>query len=144
MRLTLDDSVAETYTEYATRQGKSVEDLCAAQLKRFAKLEPGKKVLVIPVQLDGVLADRLGGLPLKDGMDLLTRMERLARITFMGLDLQLSPGQLEELAYRAQRQGKSVGALIEEIWAQLREQFFYTSGGGERALPIAPESAAAR
>lgn len=137
MIVTLPDEIIAPYLAYAESQGCPLADILAAQLKRFTAFEPGKKAIVIPAKLEGVLADKLGGLPIASGPDLIARLTRLAGISFAGHDLSLTPNQLAELQHRAERQGRSVAELVDDIWRRLSNDFFYSSGGGEAKPPKA-------
>lgn len=143
MRITIPDDVLAPYEEMAQRQGRPVDDVVAAQLKRFAMLEPGKKAVVIPPAALTALEPPLGGTPVRDAQDLLTRIQQLANISFMGLNLGLSLQQKAELAHRAERQGRTVEALVQEMWRDLQQNFFWSGGGGE-AAPVPPPNAPRR
>jgi len=138
MRLTLDDAVCDVYLTYAHAQGRDINSVITDQLRRFRSLEPGKKAIVIPPSALDAIEQRVGGPPIVDGVDLAKRLEGLAGITFEGVRIRLSEGQMAELVNRAARQGKPVAALVEEIVAVITRDFFYTSGGGPAVEPPAP------
>lgn len=135
MRVTIPDTVLAPYEEIATQQGRAVDMVVTDQLKRFAHLTPGTRAVVISEKALQDLALPLGALPIRDGADLVARCRRHASITFEGLDIGLTPGQKAELQHRAERQGKPVEALIQEMATLFLRDFFYSSGGGE-AAPI--------
>lgn len=134
---TIPDAVLDAYQTYADRQGTSLDQVISNQLRRFSRLEPGKTAVVIPAELSAALAERLGGLPLKDGTDLLARLTALAGITFADIRIPLTIAQTEELAYRAQRQGRPVEALVKEVVDRITQDLFWASGGGSAAAPLA-------
>lgn len=138
MRVTLPDSVVDLYQAYADQSGKSLDSVIADRLKRTAVVPHGSRMVFVGGDPLDRLEAKLGGGSITTADDLARRVERLAGITFMGKDLQLSPNQLEELAQRAERQGKSIDDLITDIWAHLRDNFFYTSGGGEAVVTAPP------
>lgn len=141
MRITIDDEVLEPYHTMAQQQGRPLEAVVSAQLQRFNKLVPGKKAVVINQDALTALEPPLGGRPIKDAEDLLQRVNQLANISFEGINLELTLNQKQELAYRAQRQGRTVEFLVREIWQHLAQNFFWESGGGTAAAP--PQSPAA-
>lgn len=136
MRVLIPDDVTALYEAFADAQGKPVEEVVTAQLRRFAKLEPGKRAIVIPAQLSEPIAAALGGLPLRDAEDLLHRVTAHAALTFEGIDLKLTIGQKRELEHRAAKQGKPVAALVQEIAEVLMRDLFY-SVSGPSAKPAA-------
>lgn len=140
MRVTIPDDLADKYAAYAHTQGRSVEAVLCAQLDRFAKLEPGKKAILIQADVLKALETRLGGYALKDGADLLARIEKLADVKFEGVSLGLSTQQLAELQHRAERTGKPVATLVHDVWLYLAQNLFWHSGGGEAKAPAAKAS----
>lgn len=141
MRITIPDEVAELYQSYAKTQGRSVEDVCTAQLTRFAKHEPGKRALILGAAAITTLEQTFGGLPLRTFEDIVARVKQLAAIEFHRVQLDFSPSQLAELQHRAARQGRTVDYLANEIIQAICRDFFWQSGGGaakEPAVPAAP------
>ena len=133
MRVTIPDDVAETYESYADRQAKTVEDIVTTQLRRFSKLEPGRKALIVQADVAERLEATLGGLPFRDSADLLQRIEAHAALTFEGINLELTIGQKRELEARAEKQGKPVAALVKEIADRLMRDLFYNISGPSAA-----------
>lgn len=70
------------------------------------------------------LEDILGGGSILNGADLLAKVQRLAGVSFEHIRLQFTPGQLEELGRKAERQGKSVAQLVDQMAPRIHEQFF--------------------
>ena len=103
MRVTLADSVLDPYQDMATAQNRPLETVLEAQLKRFSKLPPGTAAVVVRGDALKGLEQRLGDYAIKDGEDLLARVNKLARVTFEGRDIRLSTQQMAELEHRAQR-----------------------------------------
>lgn len=140
MRITIPDTLADVYAEIASTQGRSLDDVVTAQLDRFQRLTPGTRAVVI----GGALLDHLDellGSHLRDGQDLATKVSRLAAITFHNVKLDFTPSQLEELARRADRRGKTVEQLAREIIRDLSEQFFWgyrPEAASAEHVPAAP------
>jgi hypothetical protein len=127
-RVTIPDHLFEHYQAIADRQGRPLDAVIEAQLSRFQHCPPGERTLAMNVEK---VEKVLGGTPIRDGQDLLTRLEHLAGITFHGIRLDFSPAQLEELARRASREGKSVEELAAQIAEQLNRQFFWGAEAAE-------------
>lgn len=130
MRVLIPDEILDPYQKYADAAHVPVETLVVKQLKRFARLHPSQQALVIPTAIQPDLEVALGALPLTDAADLLTRIRRHGQITFESLDIGLTPTQKLELQHRAERQGKSVEALVGEMAAAFVADFFHSAGGG--------------
>lgn len=133
MRVTIPDDVAAPYEGYADRQSRTVDELITTQLRRFSKLEPGRKVLIVQADVAERLEKTLGGLPFRDSADLLQRIESHAALTFEGINLELTIGQKRELEARAEKQGKPVEVLVKEIADRLMRDLFYNISGPSAA-----------
>lgn len=134
MRVTLADTTVDVYEQYATKQGRPVDQVIEAQLNRFKRLEPGTKAVVVNAEMLESLSVALGGLPIKDAADLCAKVEELAAVSFQHIRLDFSPKHLAQLADRAERQGKPVEQVIQDVVKTMAEQFFWHSGGGEAVL----------
>ena len=134
MRITIPDDVADPYLAFADAASVPLDEVITQQLKRFAHLHPREKAIVVPAKIHADLAAALGHLPLRDAADLLTRIKAHGQITFESLDIGLTPTQKAELAYRAERQGKTVDYLLAEMAGAFLQDFFYASGGGPAAI----------
>lgn len=132
MRVTISDQIADTYQAYATQQGIPLDAIILKQLDRFKAVTPGAATVVLGSKHLEYLAEKLHGGDVRSAEDLVTKVDRLAGIKFEAIDLRLTPAQLEELAFRAERQGKTVEDLVQEMWARLSVEFFNTpsAGGG--------------
>jgi hypothetical protein len=141
MRVTLADTTVDAYEAFAKKQGKPVDQVIEHQLARFKTLEPGTRAVVIGKDDIEKLTIALGGIPVKDAADLVARVENLAAVSFQHIRLNFSPQHLAELAHRAERQGKSVEAVIRDTVNRMAEDFFWKSGGGESVLiPATPKA----
>lgn len=151
MRITVPDDIADQYVDVARRQGRSVEDVLVAQLTRFVAHPPGDRAVVLAPAVLTALSEALFGLPVRDGADLLTRVQALAGLSFQHLRLTLSEQQLYELQDRAVRQGRPVETLVAEMAQIVLRDLFYVSQGGTDVgvtvssvpRPAAPAKAAA-
>jgi hypothetical protein len=140
MRITVPDPLADQYADGAKVANMTAEEAMVRQLQRTVGVAPsGRQVVLGASQLE-YLERRCGGGPITRADEVVARVARLASISFMGIDLLLSPGQLEELAFRASRQGKPMETLVKEIADRLVTDFFYSSGGGVAVAPKADAS----
>lgn len=133
MRITIPDDVVVVYEEMAAAQGRPVEAVVADQLTRFAALVPGTRAVVLGDAHCARLAAALAVEQIRDADHLVARAEAYGAVRFEGIALRLTPAQREELVRRAERQGRSVKALVQEIANRLLVDFFWTSGAGEPA-----------
>lgn len=134
MRITIPDAIIDHYQAHADRQGRTLDQTVTAQLARFRELPPGAPAVIVGGDLLARIETYLGAGPIADGTDLAAKVERLAGVTFHGVHLDFSPSQLEELKYRAERQGRTVESLCVEIVKQMQEQWFWGAGAGEAAV----------
>lgn len=63
----------------------------------------------------------------RSGADLLHAIHRLAYIAIGGVQVDFSPGQLEELKGRAGKRGLSVKQELERIVERIKDEIFYRS-----------------
>jgi hypothetical protein len=143
MRITIADTTADAYQAFATKQGRPLDQIVETQLARFRTLEPGTPAIVIGGESLERLTIALGGLSIRDGADLATKVDDLAAVSFQHIRLNFSPQHLAELQHRAERQGKSVESLVIDTVNKMAEDFFWRSGGGESVLVPAPVPSAA-
>lgn len=59
--------------------------------------------------------------------DLCAAVERLARITIGTVQVDFTPGQLEEIAYRAKKRGQTVQQALQAVIDRIREELFWRS-----------------
>ena len=60
--------------------------------------------------------------------DLLVQaVERLARITIGEIHIDFTPGQLEEIAFRAKKRGQTVAQALQAVIDRIREELFWRS-----------------
>jgi hypothetical protein len=128
MRITIPDDLADQYQLQADAQHKSLDQIITAQLQRHVAHPPGIPLIIVGKLAAQAIAERTGGIPLKDDADVVKRFDRLAGISFRKKNIDLSPAQLEDLAARATRQGRSIEKLIEEIYQRVREEFHLATG----------------
>lgn len=109
-------------TKHATGQ-RDIQLTAGYALKRGAELPEGRVVLLSGEALERIEQVFQGGSVL-NGADLAQKVERQAGISFLHVRLPFTPGQLEELQGRAERQGLTVEQLVERAAGRIYEQFF--------------------
>lgn len=133
LTLRLGERTEQALAQAAEAAGMSL-DLYAEQLLQHAlavnfPVKQGKVVLLHGEALEQ-LEVRLGGMPILHPADLVAKVDRLAGISFEHLTLPFSINQLEVMAEKAERQGKSVEQLLGELAPRVFEQFFDLLGAG--------------
>ncbi len=63
----------------------------------------------------------------RTALDLLAGVQRLARIKMGDVTIPFTPGQLEEIAYRAQKRGISVQRAMQEVVDRIKDELFHRS-----------------
>lgn len=63
----------------------------------------------------------------RSGSDLVKATARLAQIAIGQVEIVFTPGQLEELAHRASKRGRSVEAEIRAVVDRIRDELFWKS-----------------
>lgn len=126
MRITLDlpDDVAEGYRREADERGLPIESVLEGRLLTAGALDPRERCVVVTQPVLGVLEEKLGGGHLRGACDLKDKVVRLAIIKFGDHEIKLTPGQFEELAWRARKLGKTVADLIQITYEQFSKDFF--------------------
>lgn len=117
------DTLAELTDQSVAQGHNDVVRAGALALKRGLQLPEGRFIPLAPHQIERLEAILSGG-SLLNGDDLVRKTERLAGISFLHVRLPFTPGQLEDLQVRAERQGLTVEQLVERAAGRIYEQFF--------------------
>lgn len=131
MRVNIPDDILDAYQLHADKSGLPLEQVLAQQLRKFRQVAPKTRVVVLTGDALDTVEQVLAGGSVSSGADLANKVTRLAGIRFHEIRLDFTPGQLDELAYRAERQGRPVKDLVAEIVRGITEQFFWTTAGGQ-------------
>lgn len=125
LRIAVDDDTIALLQGESDRTRRSIEELAQIRLKAATAKLPlqERSVVVSGRELEG-LEGILGSGSVLHGPDLLKKVQRLAGISFLHVRLPFTPGQLEALAAKADRQGLSVEQLVERTAPRIYEQFF--------------------
>lgn len=125
LRVQVNQQTLDRLQQIATAQGREVEHAAGIMLNAAASSLPASGRFFVVTGADlGVLEEILGGGSITSSADLRAKVERLAGISFQHIRLQFTPGQLEEMQRRAERQGRTVEALVEMMVPRIHEQFF--------------------
>lgn len=126
MRVTMivDDATVDWMVQEAETLNRPVAEVMAEHLHRTAQIPLSERKLTLGASALTALEDTLKGGHVQSGVDLVEKVNRLARIGLGDHALRLTAGQLEELAHRAKRQDISLETLIDRIWETFCEQFF--------------------
>ena len=122
--LHIDDDLAQTYMDEALERKVPIEQLLQDRLARAVSLDPRQRYVIVVDNPRVRLETILGGGNLQRAEDLVAKVARLARIRFGDHELQLTAGNLEEIAWRANKQGRTIEQMLEIAWARFRETFF--------------------
>lgn len=126
LRVFLPQFALEKLQDVAHEQGdRDLETAASQQLSTALSALPatGRFAVINQKELQ-TLEDILGGGSITNGADLLQKVQRLAGISFGHVRLGFTPGQLEDLKWKAERQGKTVEQLVEQMAPRIHEQFF--------------------
>jgi hypothetical protein len=113
--------------DYLVTRGRLVVDVVGAtKLKdRYEIVDPRS------LQITGAERDRLeattGVGSTRTAADLITAVERLAAISIGTIRVDFTPGQLEEIAYRAKKRGRSVEQELRAVVDRIKEDLFWRS-----------------
>jgi hypothetical protein len=132
LRVALTDPAMDELHARAQVANKDPETLAARTLEgalRVVLPRSGRYVVVEAADLD-VLEQIFSGGSVLNSQDLRQKVERLAGISFGHVRLDFSPGQLEEIARRAERQGLEPEELIRRCAKKMDELFFTHLGLG--------------
>ena len=125
MLIQLPDDVALRYQQAAERARVPLATYLARHLQRFAEVPSGARALV----LTGDALERVDALlglgSTASPQAFIQAVEGWAGITIGGVRVDFSPAQLEEIAHRAEKQGKTPQEIVEGIVADLSKDFFY-------------------
>lgn len=124
--INLPDEIGDRYVSEAESRELPVAAVLEDRLKsqECVRLDPRQRAIVVQQPELGVIEEKLGGGSLQSSQDLAKKVQRLAKIGFEGHEIRLTPGQLEELNYRAGRTGKTLSQMVEEAYRQFAENFF--------------------
>lgn len=114
-----------TYKKYVSYNEKDPEVAMSQQLLRFQEVKPSSRIVIIPekerVELE-TLFDRF----LDSAQDLVAQVKRALTMKIEGIELQLSPDQMERIKHMAEFEGKDFKTFLAE---KMREAVKLTLDG---------------
>lgn len=126
MKITIPDDLAETYQVMADEAHLPLETVISRQLLRYAFYPPSDRVIILDGAIREQIEQILGPGLLLNAQDLLDKVRRWAGITIGDVRLDFTPGQLEEIAARAERLGITPEEEVRRIVRRMEEQFFWS------------------
>ncbi len=125
--LSLDDDLYEGYVREAQSRKVPIGMLLVQRLMLARPLDPRRRgFIVADAQVLQELESVLGGGSLVSERDLIEKVRRLARIQFGDHRFEITPGQLEELKYRATKTGRTVEQLVADLYRRMSVDLFRT------------------
>jgi hypothetical protein len=125
MLIHLDDDLYAAYAAAATAAKRPVREVIEGQLLRFLPYPPTRRSVVLSEDTLATLEALFRGGSLDTEAKVVERMQAWAGITIGHVRLDFSPEQLREVGVRATKQNKAPREVVEDIVAQLQDQFFY-------------------
>ena len=122
--ITLPDSLGEFYIEEAAQRDIPIASVIEERLANVTALDPRQRFVVVGQPVLGRLEERLQGGHILSSDDLERKVSRVASIHFGAHELPLTAGQMEELAYRAKRLGKTVQEMVFRAYEKFAADFF--------------------
>jgi hypothetical protein len=127
--LNLPDDLYALYAEEAQARSTggrkvTVEHLLLGRLQLAVTLDPTQRHLLVHAPTLERLEQKLGGGHVRSETQLADRVERLARVRFGDYEIQLTPAQYEEIAFRANKQGRTIDEMLKLTWQHLQQEFF--------------------
>jgi len=113
--------------DWLVTRGRAVLDVVGdAQLaERYQIVDDATRLLSAAVCTR--LEDTLGVGATRTPEDLVAAVERLARIEIGGIHIDFTPGQLDEIKYRAIKRGQTVEQALQAVIDRIREEIFWRS-----------------
>jgi hypothetical protein len=125
MLVQIDDQLCAKYQAHAATAHIPLPKLLERQLARFADTPITQRVLALTGEDLQTLDTLLGVGSSVDARSLVRAVRAFAGITIGGVTVDFSPAQLAEIQHRAEKQGKTPEAVVQDIVAQMTDMFFW-------------------
>lgn len=135
------DHIYDAIKTQADARNVPAETLIAQLLEKFKAALPGQRMIPLGEAALTAIEARTGGAQLRTTADVVTAVQTLASISFAGVHLPLTPGQLRELETRAAREHKPVERYVAEVVAGLTETLMNSAGAGRPDFARLPSPA---
>jgi hypothetical protein len=129
-QLQLPDSVDDEYVAMAEAlaadgsPGISPEEVMSQTLQTFRSANPTTRILVFDAEQRARLEAALGGLPIVDPEEVISKVQRLAALEIGYLRVDFTPAQWEEMKRKAKRNGRPLEQYANEIAQGMASQWF--------------------
>ncbi len=125
--LSIDDDLADFYAKEAQSRRLPIGTIVNERLAAAKPLDPRRRgFIVADAQVLQELESVLGGGSLLSERDLIEKVRRLARIQFGDHRFEITPGQFEELKFRATKTGRTVEQLVADLYRRMSVDLFRT------------------
>jgi len=125
MQISIPDDLYAKYQDAAKQARKPTGALLIQQLDRFVDAPPTRRAIILSGESLEEIDRLLGAGSTLSAEALIQAVKRWAGISIGDIRLHFSPAQLQEIAIRAKKQGKSPEAVCQDIVDQLAHEFFY-------------------
>lgn len=113
--------------DWLITRGRLVVDVVGAnKLKERYEIEDARALVVAGPDRDRLEATTGVG-STRTAADLIQAVERLASISIGTIHVEFTPGQLEEIAYRAKKRGRSIDQELRAVVDRIKEDLFWRS-----------------
>lgn len=113
--------------DWLITRNRIVVDVCGpSQLDERYKIIDGNDRM-LSAALRTRLEQTLGLGTTNNSDDLIAAVERLAAISIGTVKIEFTPGQLEEIAYRAKKRGQSIEQTLQAVVDRIKEEIFWRS-----------------
>lgn len=124
LRIPVNDDTLHALQARADAIRADLEQVAEKTLRAGLSIPLGQRSIGLTGDVLETLEKILGGGSVVGPEDLQRKVERLAGISFRHVRLPFTPGQLEALKEKADRQGLTVEQLVERTAPRIYEQFF--------------------
>jgi hypothetical protein len=113
--------------EWLITRGSSVLEVVGPPelAARYEAVDPGDRTL--PAAVCARIEQTTGVGSTRTPEDLARAIERLAHIEIGGIAIDFTPGQLDEIKYRASKRGRTVQQELQAVIDRIREDLFWRS-----------------
>jgi hypothetical protein len=108
-----------------SRQGQAIDVLAASSFDQFYEIKTGG--LTIPPLAQATLEQRLGIGAAQSVRNLLQAVDRVVDLRIGNVRIEFTPGQMEELKARADKNGWTVKEEVEKIVSHLAGEMFWNA-----------------
>lgn len=124
MLVKIDDEIIARYQAHPDTAKLPLEQVLNRRLAWLADYPLTSRVVILSGDQLAEIEALLGGAQIQRPADLLQRIQVYSQVKLGTVVIPLTLAEKDELAYRAQKQGKPVGDLVRDLIAQLHDSLF--------------------